>query len=62
MLEKPAVGSVLVHFRYDDMDSQTKIENRNVKLHNELDKAEGKGKVERTGEKMDQGKEGKMCS
>ena len=44
MLEKPAVGSVLVHFRYDDMDSQTKIENRNVKLHNELEKMKEKGR------------------
>ena len=35
MLKKPAVGSVFVHFRDDDTDSQTKKEERNIKLNNE---------------------------
>ena len=59
MLKKPAVGSVFVHFRDDDTDSQTKKEERNIKLNNEK---RWKGEVDRKGGKMVEGKEGKMCS
>ena len=50
MLEKPAVGSVLVHFRYDDTDSQPKKEERNIKLNNEKKERRSKGRENGSGE------------